>query len=162
MRTSRLTTAATTQRSNPWLAPLAALLLACNGGGGSSGSAADTTGSATTASTAGDTTDGFGGACAVAGVACESPLDCCETAPPGSGCPNTFPLNYTCESGSCVQGGCTSQAECADLFTGMSCIEVGSKGFCVVACDDDQDCLDHNMQGTVCFDNPDGDYCREP
>jgi hypothetical protein len=148
-------------------------VLACNTGGGSSGSAADTTAAttastagdttaATTASTSGDTTDGFGGACAVAGVACESALDCCETAPPGSGCPNTFPVNYTCEAGTCVQGGCTSQADCADLYTGMSCITVGSKGFCVVACEDDQDCLDHNMHGTVCFDNPAGDYCRQP
>jgi len=44
----------------------------------------------------------------------------------------------------------------------MSCITVGSKGFCVVGCEDDQDCLDHNMHGTVCFNNPAGDYCRRP
>lgn len=86
--------AGTLARSRHWLASLgAALLVACNSGGGSTGTAADTT-AGPPATTGGDD---FGGECIYSGVLCNEAIDCCATAPPGSGCPNTFPLNFTCE-----------------------------------------------------------------
>lgn len=140
------------------------LVVACNAGGGSTGTVADSTADTTANPTTTAADDGFGdGACAVAGVECQSAADCCDGLPPDSGCPTAFPANFTCVSGTCVQGGCVTQQECADLYTGLSCIVIGSRGYCVAACEDDQDCtVDHNMMGTVCIDHSEGDYCREP
>jgi hypothetical protein len=132
---------------------LASLLAACNDGGSSTGGGADSTAGATTGP------PDFGGVCLDA-PSCNVAADCCAGVPPGVTCPGAYPHNWVCQTGKCKNAGCTTNAQCAELYTGFVCSVTGGIGYCVAPCANDAECADdRNMPGTVC--QP-GGYCREP
>jgi hypothetical protein len=71
---------------------------------------------------------------------CEVPHDCC---PPGSQglCPSgTFPYNFMCIDGLCVEPPCTSDDDC--VSEGEACVVIRGAPRCVVPCDsDDAPCI---------------------
>jgi hypothetical protein len=136
---------------------LATLLAACNDGGSSTGGGADATAGGEAGATTAPTD--FGGVCPDAQL-CDDAADCCAGVPPGVTCPGAYPHNWICQTGKCKNAGCTTNAQCAELYTGFVCSITGGIGYCVAPCQDDNDCVvDRNMEGTIC--QP-GGYCREP
>lgn len=63
---------------------------------------------------------------------CTEPADCCGDPNPDNGCPDVYPDKWTCDSGSCFNGGCTADSDC--IIPGLACQEVGDIGQCVVPC----------------------------
>ena len=101
---------------------------------------------------------------------CVVAADCCPGRVPvetgdAPDCPSSsYPNNWTCNSGSCEHGGCSSDSDC--ILDGFTCESVtgSSVDACVVLCDDDDDCLEANMPGTKCIGQIQGssdEYCLE-
>lgn len=134
------------------------LLAGCNDGGSSTGGGGEPTGGGEAGATTGPTD--FGGVCPLDPPPCDVAADCCAGVPPGTTCPGAYPHNWICQTGQCKNAGCTTNAQCAELYTGFVCSVTGGIGYCVAPCANDDDCvIDRNMPGTVC--QP-GGFCREP
>ena len=100
---------------------------------------------------------------------CAVAADCCPGRVPGAGnapgCPSlSYPNNWTCNSGTCQHGGCSSDSDC--VLDGFTCEAVAGSSIdaCVVLCADDDDCFEANMPGTRCSGQIQGstdEYCVE-
>lgn len=143
-----------------------AIVAACggNGGGTGSGSASDTTGATTT-------TSGPDPEPCDAVRSCMNDEQCCEGLaaggqPPSVSCPSeNYPYNWSCENNICVHGGCLSDSDCSQLFTGLTCMSVGNIGQCVAPCANDSDCTDDAvMPGTTCsgLSDQNESFCVQP
>lgn len=108
---------------------------------------------------------------------CNVAADCCEgEVHEGGPCPGTaYPNNWTCEQdGSqkvCKHGGCTTSADCTDIFPGYTCmvLDIDNVGHCVAPCSVDDDCngkgtYKHNLPGTQCVGESTAGpkFCLEP
>lgn len=82
-------------------------------------------------------------------LGCSNDADCCAN--PEIGC-EAYPNKWTCESGTCFQHGCESDADCKNLVPSFSCIELSTGEFrCVAACASDPECVSiHSMANTKC------------
>lgn len=154
------------------------LKLGCADDVSSSGTAGDTgtdggTGamtSATSATSATSSADSTGGC--PPSKPCTEAANCCEGLElfdlPGVSCPSSaYPYNWSCVGGYCQHGGCSSDGDCSDLMPGLSCLEVGGVGQCVVSCEAvGFDCAaDGGMPGTTCSgldDSHQHQFCRQP
>lgn len=68
-------------------------------------------------------------------LTCEVPHDCCPPNSTGS-CPSgTFPFNFMCIDGLCVEPPCTADADCVN--EGEACVVIRGAPRCVVPCDGD-------------------------
>jgi hypothetical protein len=106
---------------------------------------------------------------------CSIPADCCKGTRPSittgleaddAGCPSDdYPNNWTCVSGHCRHGGCSTTADC--IVPGLECMVVDLVGFCVFPCDETTPCPDVNGNGTpdtVCTGEADNlaTFCEPP
>ncbi len=119
-----------------------------------------TTGTPTTTEASTSSTSGYvpDGEVCEESAECEVDADCCV------GCPSTgFPYNWTCDDGTCVHGGCGSDAECDGLHQDFLCYGVGGASVCVAPCTTHSQCASlHKMPGTCCTGvGTQGNFCQE-
>jgi hypothetical protein len=144
---------------------VAATLLApvgCPDGGGGGGSGSPTA-TGTDSGTTGPGTDSGSGSGGVppgpCPKECDVAADCCPVDAPPNGfvgsCPSdTYPTNWSCVGGQCVNEGCLSDADC--VFPNHTCHAVGGVGFCFEPCLSDIECeTTLNMPGTSCVGSTD-------
>lgn len=145
-------------------------------GSAGSGGGGGTTSGGSSSSDGGETENYVPDPVACVSPSCVSPADCCVGIQPSvttgleaddAGCPsNEFPNNWSCETGLCVHGGCTSDSDCNLYNSGLEYVVVGSTGFCVLPCVQDADCPDLDGNGfpdTLCTGQADdlSGFCEQ-
>lgn len=93
---------------------------------------------------------------------CSVPADCCANVPrlpavgsEAPGCPGAYPNNWDCQGGSCINLGCSNDADC--VLDGFTCETIAEDGLnhCVHSCNNSSDCT-AVMPGTACLDKVQG------
>lgn len=103
-------------------------------------------------------------ACNDAGDCCASPLVATSLAG-AAGCPsNTFPNDWSCVEGECLNPGCTQDLDCRNLMANDAwiCAEINDVGHCVVSCTDDPDCEAENLSHATCESIGGYSFCVQP
>ena len=93
------------------------------------------------------------------GTECVGDADCCVN------CPNSdYPYNWTCNAGTCVNGGCDGDLDCENMLPDFTCHSVGGNNLCVAFCTSHEECkTKFQMEGTCCTGAIDtsGAFCQE-
>lgn len=92
-------------------------------------------------------------------VECLEAKDCClNPDDDNDDCPSlSYPNNWTCFLGSCVNQGCSDSSDCTNIIEGFECLTVDGFARCVVPCTDganypnDVQCAEKGMAGTHCI-----------